>query len=483
MLSFRDTIHVVGALLVILGLSVFLCLPVSLYYADQQHMPILYSGLVIILIGFLSWLARPRGGARINKRTGYLIVTLGWLAISGFAMLPYLFSGSIVSISDAFFESMSGFTTTGASILTDIESISPSILFWRSLTQWIGGMGIIVLSVAILPLLGIGGIELFVAEVPGPTSDKIHPRIQETAKRLWFVYVGLTALLFLGLSASGMTRFDAINHAFTTMATGGFSTKNASIAYWDKPMIQYLIVVFMFLAGTNFTIIYYFTTGRFRRAWKSTEFRAYSLGMILASVTAAVLLFLFQNDLSEKIFRDALFQVVSVVTTTGFVSADYTAWGYLLTFFFFLLMFTGGSAGSTAGGIKTIRHLVFLKNSYLEFKRILHPRAVIRIKLDHQVVAPRILTHILVFLLVYLASFVTGTLVLTGLGMDLVSSAGATATCLGNIGPGLGTVGPVNNFAATPDIAKWTLSILMLLGRLELFTVLVLFTPFYWRAN
>ncbi|MCF8237368.1 MAG: TrkH family potassium uptake protein [Saprospiraceae bacterium] len=483
MLSFRDTIHVVGALLMILGLSVFLCVPVSIHYSDGQLMPILYSGFAIIGIGILGWLARPRGGARINKRTGYLIVTLGWLAISAFAMLPFLLSGSISSVTDAFFESMSGFTTTGASILTDIEAVSPSILFWRSLTQWIGGMGIIVLSVAILPLLGIGGIELFVAEVPGPTSDKIHPRIQETAKRLWFVYVGLTALLFLGLNLSGMSRFDAINHAFTTMATGGFSTKNNSLAHWDIPSIQYLIVIFMFLAGTNFTIIYYFTTGRFRRAWKSTEFRAYSLGMVIASVVATLLLFQFHGNITEKLFRDALFQVVSVVSTTGFVSSDYTAWGYLLTFYFFLLMFTGGSAGSTAGGIKTIRHLVFLKNSYLEFKRILHPRAIIRIKLDHQVVAPRILTHILVFLLVYLGSFVTGTLVMTALGTDLVSSAGAVATCLGNIGPGLGTVGPVSNFAATPDTGKWALSILMLLGRLELFTVLVLFTPFYWRAN
>ncbi|HRW76940.1 MAG TPA: potassium transporter TrkG, partial [Saprospiraceae bacterium] len=346
-----------------------------------------------------------------------------------------------------------------------------------------GGMGIIVLSVAILPLLGIGGIELFVAEAPGPTSDKIHPRIQETAKRLWLVYVGLTALLFAGLKLSGMNLFDAINHAFTTMATGGFSTKNASVAHWDSPMIQYLIVIFMFLAGTNFTIIYYFTTGRFRRAWKSTEFRAYSLGMLIASLIAAILLFLYSNTASEKLFRDALFQVVSVVSTTGFVTADYTTWGYLLAFFFFLLMFTGGSAGSTAGGIKTIRHLVFMKNSFLEFKRILHPRAMIRIKLDGQVVAPRILTHILVFLLVYLGSFVTGTLVMTALGMDLVSSAGAVATCLGNVGPGLGVVGPVSNFADVPDPGKWALSILMLLGRLELFTVLVLFTPFYWRAN
>lgn len=483
MLSFKDTAHVLGALCMILGLSVFLCLPFSLWYDDGQHLPIIYSGLATFILGMAGWLLRPRGTAKINKRTGYLIVTFGWLAISAFAMLPYLFSGSISTMTDAFFESMSGFTTTGASILNDIEAVAPSILFWRSLTQWIGGMGIIVLSVAILPLLGIGGIELFVAEAPGPTSDKIHPRIQETAKRLWFVYVGLTALLFVGLRLSGMNLFDAINHAFTTMATGGFSTKNASVAYWDSAMIQYLIVIFMFLAGTNFTIIYYFTTGRFRRAWKSTEFRAYSLGMLIASLIAAILLFLYSDTATEKLFRDALFQVVSVVSTTGFVTADYTAWGYLLAFFFFLLMFTGGSAGSTAGGIKTIRHLVFMKNSFLEFKRILHPRAMIRIKLDGQVVAPRILTHILVFLLIYLGSFVTGTLVMTALGMDLVSSAGAVATCLGNVGPGLGVVGPVSNFADVPELGKWALSILMLLGRLELFTVLVLFTPFYWRAN
>jgi len=483
MVLFRDAGHVLGLLLILLGGGMLLSLPVSLYYQDGQHAAILYSCGLTILSGLALRLLRPRQRLQINKRTGYMVVTMGWLGIAGFSMLPYLFSGSIGEVTNAFFESMSGFTTTGASTLTDIEAVPPSILFWRSFTQWLGGMGIIVLSVAILPLLGIGGIELFVAESPGPTSDKIHPRIQETAKRLWLLYVGLTLVAGLLLWLAGMGGFDALNHALTTLATGGFSTRNASIAYWDNPAIHYIIILFMMLAGTNFTILYYFFTGRFRKAWQSQEFRAYALGVLGLTLLALILFIAYQGRISEQVVRDVLFQVVSLITTTGFVSADYTAWGAAVTFLCFLLLFSGGSAGSTAGGIKVVRHLVFLKNSWLEFKRILHPRGMVRIKMDEQVVAPRILTHIMVFLLVYMATFGLGTLVITATGMDLMSAAGAVATCLGNVGPAIGEVGPMDNFAALPSSAKWILSLLMLMGRLELFTVLVLFTPFFWRAN
>lgn len=483
MVLFRDAGHILGVLLILLGAGMLLSLPFSLYFQDGEHGAIVWSCALTILAGLALRLLRPRHRLQINKRTGYLVVTLGWVGISGFSMLPYLLSGAIDNVTDAFFESMSGFTTTGASILTDIESVPAGILFWRSFTQWLGGMGIIVLSVAILPLLGIGGIELFVAEAPGPTSDKIHPRIQETAKRLWLLYVGLTLAAGVLLWLAGMNAFDALNHALTTMATGGFSTRNASIAHWDNPAIHYIIIVFMLLAGTNFTVLYYFVTGRLKKAWSSQEFRAYALGVAgLAGLT--LLLYIgYQGRISEKVIRDVLFQVVSLISTTGFVTADYTAWGMAVTFICFLLLFAGGSAGSTAGGIKVVRHLVFLKNSWLEFKRILHPRAMVRIKMDEQVVAPRILTHIMVFLLVYMATFGLGTLLITATGMDLVSAAGAVATCLGNVGPAMGTVGPMDNFSAVPLAAKWILGFLMLLGRLELFTVLVLFTPFFWRAN
>lgn len=483
MILFRDAGHVLGILLIILGAGMLICLPVSLYYRDAQHIALLLSSGVTVVAGFLLFRLRRRNNLQINKRTGYLVVTMGWIGISLFSMLPYLFSGSLQHVADAFFESMSGFSTTGASVIADVEKVAPSLLFWRSFTQWIGGMGIIVLSVAILPLLGIGGIELFVAEAPGPTSDKIHPRIQETAKRLWYLYVGLTFAAFALLHWQGMSGFDAINHAMTTMATGGFSTRNASIAYWDHAGIQYTIVLFMFLSGTNYTILYFFITGRWRRAWASSEFRSYLLGTALLVLLAITLFPLYQRHFSEQAFRDILFQVISIITTTGFVTADYTAWGSALTFIFFLLMFSGASAGSTAGGIKIVRHMVFLKNSWLEFKRIIHPRGMIRIKVDGQVVAPRILTHIMVFLLVYMATFGLGTLALTATGVDLVSAGGAVATCLGNIGPGIGNLGPMHNFSGVPDAGKWILGFMMLLGRLELFTVLVLFTPFFWRAN
>ncbi len=348
-------------------------------------------------------------------------------------------------------------------------------------------MGIIVLTVAIFPLLGIGGVELFVAEAPGPTSDKIHPRIRETAKRLWLIYVGLTGLLIIILATVGMSFYDAINHGLTTMATGGFSTKNASITHFDSPIIQYPILFFMFLAGINYTIIYYTLTGNFKKVWRSDEFKSYIfLVFSLILIVTGVVYQVSGNGL-EKAFRDSAFQIVSVITTTGFVSADYTSWTPALTLLFFTLLFVGGCAGSTSGGIKIIRHLVFFRNSFLEFKRLLHPKAVIRIKIDQQLVAPRILTHILVFLLLYLMLFILGSIIMAVVLIDfdqpLITAIGSVATSLGNVGPAIGELGPVDNFAAVPAVGKWILIFLMLLGRLELFTILILFSPYFWRMN
>ena len=350
------------------------------------------------------------------------------------------------------------------------------------MTQWIGGMGIIVLTVALFPLLGIGGIELFVAEAPGPTSDKIHPRIRETAKRLWFLYVGLTALATLLYWVEGMSLFDACNHGLTTLATGGFSTKNASAAYWaDRPLIQYTMIAFMAVAGTNYTVLYFLFKRRWRKAWQSDEFKAYLTLLVAFAIGVTAVVWNVSGDDLEPSFRDSLFQIVSLITTTGFVSADYTQWTESLVVFFFVLMFLGACAGSTSGGIKIVRHLVFFKNSALEFKRLLYPRAVVPLKLNGQTVPGRVLTHILVFLLIFLMSFVLGSIAVVVLGMDFVSAIGAVATSLANVGPGIGSVGPVDNFAAVPDGAKWVLSFLMLLGRLELFTILVLLTPYFWR--
>jgi trk system potassium uptake protein TrkH len=484
MINFRPVLRVIGALLIIIGALMLTGLPFSWYFDSGDDRPLLYSGLINIVLGLPLFFFIPKKGSDIKKREGYLIVALGWLAMVTSATLPYLFSGVIPEFYNAFFETVSGMTTTGATILEDIESTPKGILYWRSLTQWIGGMGIIVLTVAIFPLLGIGGIELFVAEAPGPTSDKLHPRIQETAKRLWLIYVFLTALLCAILYfLSNLSFYDAINHAFTTMATGGFSTKNASIAHWDEPAVQYPIVFFMFMAGNNYTVTYYGLKGKFDKVWKSDEYKAYLLIVFVLTVLLTLRIQQVTGTGWEKSFRDSIFQTVSVLTTTGFVSADYTQWTPGITMLFFILMFVGACAGSTSGGIKLIRHLVFFKNSFLEFKRIIHPRALVPLKINGQVVAPRIMTHIIIFLLLYLILFVLGSIILSVLGLDFMTAIGAVATSLGNVGPGIGEVGPVDNFAWLPWHIKIILSFLMLLGRLELYTILVLFSPYFWKSN
>lgn len=475
--------NVIGVLLLIIGFLMLCCVPVSWFHKSGDATSLFFSGACTMIFGIISWQYKFKSEANVNKREGYLIVAFGWLAMILFSSLPFLFSGVVDSYTDALFESVSGLTTTGATIFTDIEILPHGILVWRSLTQWMGGMGIIVLTVALFPLLGIGGIELFVAEAPGPTSDKIHPRIKEVAKRLWFIYVGLTVFLFFILWLEGMSSFDAFNHSLTTMATGGFSTKNASVAHFASPLIEYTLIIFMFVAGINYTLIYYFFKRKWKNIWASDEFRTYLFLVLTLTLGITTWVHLTQDYSLEYSFRTVLFQIVSLITTTGFVTADYTSWGISLTMIFFILLFVGACAGSTSGGIKLIRHIVFFKNALLEFKRLLHPRAIIRIKINKQIVAPKILTHILVFLILYLSLFVVGSIVLSMTGMDFLSSVGAAATSLGNVGPGIGNVGPVDNFALLPDTAKWVLSILMLLGRLELFTILIIFSPYFWRTN
>lgn len=475
--------NVVGVLMILLGVSMFGTAFISNYYEATDTVSFIKSGGITTLFGALLWSYKFSSSAIVNKREGYLIVALGWFFLGLFGALPFYFAGVTPSFTDAIFESVSGFTTTGATIFNDIEVLPHGILFWRSLTHWIGGMGIIVLTVALFPLLGIAGIELFVAESPGPTADKIHPRIKETAKRLWFIYFGLTVVLFFLLWVEGMTPFDAINHAFATMGTGGFSTKNSSVAFFQSATIEYTLALFMFIAGCNYVVIYYLLKGRFKKVWINEEFRYYSLFILGTSLILGLWINFMVGGDYEQNFRNGLFTLVSLVTTTGFVTADYTIWSPGLTMFFFLTLFLGACAGSTAGGIKFIRHMVFVKNTYLEFKRILHPRAMIRIKINKETVAPRILTHILVFLLVYLILFILGSLAVTVIGMEFIDAIGGVATTLGNVGPAIGNLGPVNNFSGVPMGAKWVFTFLMLLGRLELFTILIIFTPFFWRSN
>ena len=479
--NFKTIISILGLLWMLNGGFMLLCLPVSWYYHDGQWKALFFSGLLTLGVGFTAWiLTRSKKSGQLKKRDGYLIVTLGWLSMSLCGSLPYIFSSEIPSLTDAFFETISGYTTTGASILNDIEKIGEGILFWRSLTQWIGGMGIIVLTVAILPILGIGGMELFVAEAPGVTPDKLKPRITDTAKRLWLIYLGLTGLEAILLKLGGMSYFDAINHSLTTMATGGFSTKQASIAYFSSPFVQYVIIIFMFLAGTNFTLTYFALHGKLRKVWENEEFRYYLKFTLVLAVLIASVVFFVSNDDLEKSFRDALFQLVSIVTTTGYVTADYTQWTFFLTIVFFMLMFIGASAGSTAGGVKVVRHVILLKNSLLELRRQLHPSAILPVRLNKKAVSAGITFNVMAFMIIYLMIFAGGSIVLAALGHDFLTSIGAVATCLGNIGPGIGAVGPMDNFASINPVGKWLLSFIMLLGRLEIFTVMILFTPYFW---
>ena len=444
----------------------------------------------------LYFLNKPKSTS-IQKKEGYLIVTLGWLTLSITGMLPYLFSGAIPNITNAFFETISGYSTTGSSILTNIESMPKGILFWRSATHWIGGMGIIVLTIAILPLLGIGGMQLFMAEAPGPSADKLHPRITDTAKRLYLIYVTLTFLQFLLLKVAGMTWFDAINHAMATMSTGGFSTKNNSVSFYNNlPLVQYIIIFFMLVAGTNFVLTYFALKGKIQKVFQSEEFKYYFFGILGVASLITVIIYFFQDSnlqttiahpmvfgKAESAIRHALFMVTSVVTTTGFVSADFTMWNFFATGIFFALFFTGGSAGSTSGGIKIVRHIVMLKNSFLEFKKALHPNGIIPVRYNGRAVNQSIVFNIISFFIIYMLIFVMSSVALTLFGLDFLSAVGAAASSLGNIGPAIGSVSPVDNFAHLTDAAKWFCSFLMLIGRLELFTVLILFTPFFWRKN
>jgi trk system potassium uptake protein TrkH len=344
-------------------------------------------------------------------------------------------------------------------------------------------MGIIVLTVAILPILGIGGMQLFVAEAPGVSPDKLKPRIRDTAARLWIIYVGLTLTQMVLLMVGGMSFFDAINHSLTTMATGGFSPKNASIAYYDSPYLQYVIIVFMFIAGTNFTLTYFMLKRNFTKVWSNEEFRFYLVTVIILTIIVSAGVYVMTDNSLEKSFRDACFQIVSILTTTGYVTADYTAWAPILTTIFFILMFVGGSAGSTAGGVKVVRHVILIKNSFLEMKRQIHPSAVLPVRLNGNAITQDITFNILAFFVIYITIFAFGAIVMALIGVDFITAIGSVATSLGNIGPGIGTVGPVDNFAHIPAAGKWFLAFLMLLGRLELFTVLILFTPYYWTRQ
>lgn len=476
--------NIIGILLLINGLLMLTAVPFGIYHGEGSWKGILVASLVNSVIGFILYYnTKHNENKELKRRDGYLIVILSWIAMSLFGMLPYIFTDQISNVPDAFFETVSGYTTTGASILNDIEILDHGILYWRSLTQWIGGMGIIVLAVAILPFLGIGGMQLFVAEAPGVSVDKLQPRIKETAMRLWQIYISFTVVLFFILWAEGMNSFEAVNHAMTTFATGGFSTKNASIGYFESPLIQYTIILFMFISATNFTLTYFAIKLDFKKVFQNEEFRIYSSFIIFLTAIVFITLYLIDSSYAEETFRSALFSVVSIITTTGFTTVDFTGWTEFITILFFILMFFGASAGSTSGGIKIVRHVVLLKNSYIELKKQLHQQGVFILRFNNSKVPQSVVTNILAFMMLYVVIFSIGSVIMTLMGVDFITAIGSVAATLGNIGPGIGDVGPASNFSSIPDAGKYFLSLLMLIGRLELLTFLLILTPAFWKFN
>lgn len=479
-MNFRAVLHVLGALLIFEGISMIFPLGFALYYQDGSAPSFIYSILMTVCVGgILYFLNRKFKELRI--REGFAIVGFGWTFMALFGAMPHIFHGAIPSLSDAFFETMSGFTTTGSSILTDIESIPQGLLFWRSQTHWIGGMGIIVLSLAILPMLGVGGMQLFKAEVPGPIPDKLQPRIKETAKLLWLVYVIVTAVETILLLFGGMDLFDSLCHTFGTVATGGFSTKNASIGHFNSIYIETVIIFFMFVAGVNFNLHYKLLKGNPKVYKIDREFLFYLKITFLFIVITTIVVYLSRYSNVFQAFRAAAFQVVSITTTTGYATDDFELWSTSGQLLMLLLMFVGGSAGSTGGSIKIIRIMIVLKHSVNEIKKLLHPNAYLPVRLGTSVVQPEVVTNVLGFFLLYMLIFALGSVAMAAMGLDLVTAISSVAATLGNIGPGLGTIGPTENFAHIPVLGKWLLSFFMLLGRLEIYTIIILFVPEFWK--
>ncbi|MEZ4864646.1 MAG: potassium transporter TrkG [Caldilineaceae bacterium] len=479
-MHYQSVIHLQGLLLLSLAATMLAPIPFSWYYGDSDYLALFYSSGLTAAVGYLAYW-RTRLVRALRPREGFAIVAFGWIFFSIFGSLPYLFAGSIASFTDAFFETMSGFTTTGATILTDIEQLPHGILLWRSLTHWLGGMGIIVLSLAILPFLGVGGMQLFKAEVPGPVADKLTPRVTETAKILWGVYVLLSAIETLLLILGGMTLFDALCHTFGTMATGGYSTRNASVGAYSSAYIDYVITFFMILAGANFSLHYRFLRGDWRIYWRDKEFLFYLAIIGLSTLIIGVEVWRSTYHTVADTLQYTLFQVVSIQTTTGYGTADYEQWAFSSQFVLFVLMFVGGCAGSTGGGIKVMRLHLLVKFAASEFTRLIHPYAVVPVRMNKVAVPRDVVVNVLGFFVLYIFIFGAGVFAMALLGLDIATAFGATAATLGNIGPGLGNVGPTDNYAFIPATGKWILSLLMLLGRLEIFTVLILFSPAYWR--
>ncbi len=489
-MKIKSLLNILGALLTILGLTMLIPLAISIFSSQNDYLAFFHSLSLCLSIGFPCWFF-TRNNKSITNRDGFAIVTFSWITTAIVGALPFYLSGSIPNITDAFFESMSGVTTTGASILGNIEtmphlvngieSLPNGILFWRSFLQWIGGMGVVVFYIAILPLLGIGGVQLFKAETPGPVASKITPRVRETAKLLWIVYIGMTIVQVLALLLAGVNLFDAVCHSFTTIATGGFSTKNASIAYFNNHAVHYIIIFFMFISGVNFSLHFRAISGDIKIYLKDIEFLVYVTIIILITLIIFYSISVFTENYSLSNFRESFFATVCMLTGTGFVLGDYNIWPVFVQMIILVLMFIGGMGGSTTGGMKIIRIILLGKYTALETRRMLHSRALIPVKIGKQLILDDVVRNTLGYFLFFISLFIFATLMLSSMGLSMKSSIGAAASAMGNIGPALGDFGPTNNYALLPTPGKWILSFCMLLGRLEIFTVMVLFSRTFWK--
>ena len=472
-------LRIVAKSLFILSAALFATSAIAVLYAEPV-LPFLYSSVTVLLVAVFPFLFSKGtdNNHNMTKKDASFVVSLSWILFSVFGSLPYIFSSSIPSFTDAFFESVSGFTTTGASILTDIEILPKSVLFWRSLTHWIGGIGIIVLVIVIMPTLQMGSYNLFTFE--SSVQEKIQPKIKSVGLRLLAIYLLLTLAEIVLLMAGKMSLFESVCHSFGTVATGGFSPKNTSIAGYS-PYIQYVITIFMLLAGVNFVIHYYILKRNFRKIKENEELWFYLIVVFAITAIITAILYFNMGKPLEVSFRDSFFQVVSIITCTGFASTDYLLWPPIGWTIIFFAMFLGGSTGSTAGGIKMARHLVLLKNVKRFFHQLRYPNAIIQLKLNQNVISDENNRNIITFITIYLMVFAAGTIALAFDGVDGKTASSAVATCMAGIGPGIGTVGPVSNFFHLSDFAKIVLSFLMILGRLEILTLLMLFTPAFWR--
>ncbi|MCX8027756.1 MAG: TrkH family potassium uptake protein [Thermodesulfovibrionales bacterium] len=478
----RLIIHILSVATIFIGILMLVPILVSIYYGGDDTHALVLSMCITLVFGVAGFVfSRSSVKEEIKHREAFFIVTITWLTVTFFGSLPYIFSGVLHSLTDAYFESMSGFTTTGASVIKDVEKVPLGVLFWRSLTQWIGGMGIIVFALAILPMIGGGGMQLFKAEVPEISVDKLRPRIIDTAKALWLIYVGITLMATVVYYLGGMNFYDAISHAFTTLATGGFSTKNESLAHFKNPFLEYATAIFMFLASINYSLYFDLFRRQQRRLLTNNEFRFYLFITVLVTLCIATDLCLRQGMTIEESVRLSFFQVTSVMTTTGYATADFERWSSFAIVLLLVCMFFGGMIGSTAGGVKQVRILLMLKQGYRELYQLIHPHAVTSIKLDEKFLTKEVLGSIWGFVFLFLAMCVVATIGMAMCGVDLITSFSTVLSAMSNVGPALGEAGPAENYSSIPSLGKWILTFCMLIGRLEVYTVLILLVPNYWR--